>query len=480
MAIFYLRLKTIGAKQGSIVKAAAYRSGEKSYRDKTDEHINYTRKQGVIATGIIAPDNAPDWTYQRQLLWNAVEAAEKRKDARYGREMVLALPHELDYQKNQELVEEYIKENFTLLGMVADYAIHIPSSDFDLDDEGNVIHLIDQRNIHVHILLTDRPLDGDQFSTKKDRSWNDKELVEAWRENWAKSLNRKLKAEDIDHPELDHRSYKRQGSEKEAQKHEGKTVTAFRRKKRGFDKDRYSYIDSIITENDLKREINKVTDDIAAIQEQNNAPDKQGSTESKPHKFQDWIDAELPQQELTKDDINNPYQLEPEPPPELERQRSKQTLKTANDNDGRKSAENTEIEALQKAYEVQTKYRNINNRTPKTATDEYRMELARITAKNKPQDVAKDFRDATPRAMNYELLIRSYLKRRGFNEQQIRQAMRTASPALYKKSQEQANFYARKFNNYLLKFKRDLLKKQQQKREQKRQLEQQKKRGRKR
>ena len=35
---------------------------------------------------ILLPDGAPDWMADRQKLWNAVEAAEKRKDAQLARE----------------------------------------------------------------------------------------------------------------------------------------------------------------------------------------------------------------------------------------------------------------------------------------------------------------------------------------------------------------------------------------------------------
>lgn len=535
MAIFYLRLQTIGARQGSMVAAAAYRSAEKSYRDKTGESINYTRKQGVIATGIIAPDNAPDWAYQRQLLWNRVEAAEKRKDARYGREIVLALPHELSHEKNQELVEEYIRENFTPLGMIADYALHIPSKRTEKDQDGNVIHLVDQRNIHAHILLTDRPLDGANFSKKKNRKWNDKELVEAWRENWAKSLNRKLKAEGIDHPELDHRSYARQGIDKEAQTHEGKVITSLRRQQDEFDKERFSEAVRIMQLNDLVKAHNQTLEQIEALVAANQEAEPESKTvevvrandypdtaliqplintvgiddkakkdsdtdtdeettrveeslqiddvlpkkKKKPQDWVKWANQQLRENGNTTNPFANdneaydPYDIEPEPPPELDRM---QQVFTTPDRSQKPAEQNTEIEALQNAYQTQIKYRDINNRTPKTVVDEYRIKLAEITATSKPQDVVNDFRDATPRAMNYERLIRDYLRRKGFSSQQIRTAMRTASPALYKKSKEAARIYARKFDNFLRKIKREAAKKLQQQRSQK----QQKKRGRKR
>ncbi len=72
-----------GAGQ-SAVAAAAYRSGEKLYDQKTQEAHDYTRRYGVLATGIEMPAHGgPAWT--REQLWNEAEAVEKRKDARTAR-----------------------------------------------------------------------------------------------------------------------------------------------------------------------------------------------------------------------------------------------------------------------------------------------------------------------------------------------------------------------------------------------------------
>ena len=167
MAIFYSRTKTIGAVQGSIVKAAAYRSGEKLRREKTGETADYQNKQGVVYSEVIAPDTAPAWASDRNQLWNKVEAAEKRKDARYAREIVLALPHELTHEQNIVLMQHYVRSNFAPMGIVADLAIHIPNP-----HKINKKDSADQRNIHAHILLTDRPLTKDGFASKKNRDWN--------------------------------------------------------------------------------------------------------------------------------------------------------------------------------------------------------------------------------------------------------------------------------------------------------------------
>ena len=52
----------------------------------------------------------------------------------------------------------------------------------------------DSRNIHAHILVTMRKLEGDQFSAKKDQvnKTQLREQMKHWRENWAKQQSRHL------------------------------------------------------------------------------------------------------------------------------------------------------------------------------------------------------------------------------------------------------------------------------------------------
>ena len=61
------------------------------------------------------------------------------------------------------------------------------------------------KNPHVHILATMRELlDGDKFSAKKSREWNETDLLVHWRESWAKAENDAL--EKAGRPErVDHR-----------------------------------------------------------------------------------------------------------------------------------------------------------------------------------------------------------------------------------------------------------------------------------
>jgi hypothetical protein len=105
MAIYHLRAKVISRAKGkSATASAAYQSAEKIKDERTGLTFDYTRKQGVDATEIIAPNPAPDWVNNRSALWNNAELFETRKNSRTAREIVLALPIELNLESNQELV----------------------------------------------------------------------------------------------------------------------------------------------------------------------------------------------------------------------------------------------------------------------------------------------------------------------------------------------------------------------------------------
>ena len=61
--------------------SAAYRAGEKLYSERYGETSDYTRKRGVVCSGILLPAHAPKEYADRQTLWNAVEKNERRRDA---------------------------------------------------------------------------------------------------------------------------------------------------------------------------------------------------------------------------------------------------------------------------------------------------------------------------------------------------------------------------------------------------------------
>ena len=208
MADYRLSAKIIGRSSGrSSVAAAAYRAAAHMHDERTGLDHDYTRKNGVLHTEIMAPDNAPDWMKDRAKLWNAVEAVERRKDAQLAREIQLSLPHELDAQQNRNLVLGFIQSHFVDRGMIADVAIHAP------DRQG------DQRNIHAHVMLTTRVLTGDGFG-KKNREWNTPEQLVEWRKSWADHQNEVFQELGMEQ-RVDHRSLADQGVDREPTQHLG-------------------------------------------------------------------------------------------------------------------------------------------------------------------------------------------------------------------------------------------------------------------
>lgn len=212
MAIYHLSVKMIGRSLkgggvGSSVAASAYRAGQKIKDNNTGIIHDYTKKSGTDHAEIMAPKFAPEWMANRSELWARSDKLEKRKDAQLAREVEVALPVELDLTQRLELVRNFVQRNFVNLGMVADIALH----------------KMDSHNPHCHILLTTRSIDGNGFG-KKNREWNDKKLVMAWRENWEKSVNRALEAAGVD-AKVSCKSLVAQGlTEAKKPVHLGKTV----------------------------------------------------------------------------------------------------------------------------------------------------------------------------------------------------------------------------------------------------------------
>ena len=224
----------------SAVGASAYRSGEILKNEYDGITHDFTRKRGIVHTEILLPPHAPPDFADRSTLWNAVEKIEKAKNSQLAREIEVALPVELDREKQIQLVREYVQANFVSDGMCADIAIH---------DKKN-------GNPHAHIMLTMRPLEqsgewgakskkeyildkngqriklkNGSFKTRKVdlTDWNDKGKAEVWRQAWADVTNKYLAEQNIPQ-RIDHRSYERQGIEQIPTVHMGVAATQMERK----------------------------------------------------------------------------------------------------------------------------------------------------------------------------------------------------------------------------------------------------------
>lgn len=213
MAIYHLSAKPISRATGrSATGAAAYRAGETITDERTGLVFDYGKKRGIDHSEIMAPANAPEWAHDRAKLWNSVEHSEKRKDSQVAREVEVALPAELNLDQQRELVRSFARSQFVDAGMVADIAIHHAKGE----------------NPHAHILLTMRDIGPDGFG-QKNRSWNDKALLQNWREAWEVQTNQAL--ERAGHSvRIDHRTLAEQGIERIPQIHIGPKVPEMERR----------------------------------------------------------------------------------------------------------------------------------------------------------------------------------------------------------------------------------------------------------
>lgn len=201
MASYHLSVKSVSRATGrSAPAAAAYRTATRIENERDGLVHDYTRRGGVEDAFLVLPEGAA-WAEDRSALWNAVEAAEKRKDAKVAREYELALPHELDPAQRRALARGFGQAVVDRFGVAADIAIHAPHP------EG------DQRNWHAHVLTTTRVVSAEGLGTKTrelDVLQTSGPAVEALRELWAVQVNRALERAWVTE-RVDHRSLERQG-----------------------------------------------------------------------------------------------------------------------------------------------------------------------------------------------------------------------------------------------------------------------------
>lgn len=153
-----LRVTNINRATKNIIASASYRSDEALYSERTDENIKFRNHIVKPESMILTPQHAPEWTKDRQRLWNEVDKVEKHnaktKNPRLAKEVLLSLPNDFDREVQTELTKDFIKSDFVDKGMVADISIHRD----------------DMNNPHAHVLLTQRPFNSDGTWGKKTKT----------------------------------------------------------------------------------------------------------------------------------------------------------------------------------------------------------------------------------------------------------------------------------------------------------------------
>jgi Ti-type conjugative transfer relaxase TraA len=195
VAIYHLTAKVISRARGqSVVAAAAYRSASLLHDERYGITHNYTRRHTTLYAEILAPSGAPAWAQHREMLWNRVEAGERRKDSQLARLVEISLPCELSLDESVALLRDFVVQEFVSAGMIADICIRQSES-----------------GPYAHILLTLREAAAGGFGPKM-RQWNRKSNLMEWRTAWAERANLYL-ARAGHAVRIDHRSLEAQQSE---------------------------------------------------------------------------------------------------------------------------------------------------------------------------------------------------------------------------------------------------------------------------
>ena len=177
--MFHCNIKNINRKSGNgnICASVSYRTGEKllSHDDKILKHP-HRNKNDIEHTEIL------NWNKSRQDLWNSAEIKDNRKNSNLGREILVAVPKELDLSKRIQLVREYSQKISERYKVAIDISLH-------KEKKGN-------GNFHAHILMTTREIDENGELGKKTRVLDDKKTGSKefkWiREIWAETANTHL------------------------------------------------------------------------------------------------------------------------------------------------------------------------------------------------------------------------------------------------------------------------------------------------
>jgi ATP-dependent exoDNAse (exonuclease V) alpha subunit len=233
VAIYHYSQKPVARRKGqSAVAGAAYRSAQKLYDQRLDQTWDYLRRKGVVHAEIVLPTQAArrdiTWARDRQNLWNAAEAAEKRKDARVAREHEVALPHELSKVQQIALLREFSSEIANRYNVAVDFALHRPHR------QGNA------RNFHAHIYTTTREIEPSGLGAKSSIELSDtdrykrglasgRKEITFMRERWELAANEHLLAHGIE-ARIDARSLADQGIEREPTTHLGPAVSGMERR----------------------------------------------------------------------------------------------------------------------------------------------------------------------------------------------------------------------------------------------------------
>jgi hypothetical protein len=177
----------------------------------------------VLHSEIVLPDGAPEVFKDPQVLWNAVQKNEKRKDARFCYSVTAALSFDVSDEGNIQTCRNHALMLSQKFGVVVDFSLHKAP-------EGS-------RNTHAHFMFTTRALTEDGWATRQVSAFRGKSgaFVKMMRTAWQEHVNAILCEEGItdeygEDVRIDMRSFAERGIDRLPQIHQGVRAKAIERK----------------------------------------------------------------------------------------------------------------------------------------------------------------------------------------------------------------------------------------------------------
>lgn len=281
---YHLSFRSGSRGRGSCARAAH------AYITRTDEYDGRDRDEAVYTESGHMPSWAED---DARIYWDSADLYE-RANGRLYLSADFALPVGLDADDQSALASAFAHELTDVEQLPYTLAIH---SGRDVDGQ--------EHNPHAHLMIPERQNDGiergqdewfrrsnsadpERGGAPKSRTFHGREWMESARERWADLINQMLEARGREE-RVDHRSYERQGVDREPGEHYGPAAAYMA--ERGVDHVRLREAAVAIDVQDAVRSIDRDIESLERVSrvtpdaERDNRP---GDSTSAPGRDEDW------------------------------------------------------------------------------------------------------------------------------------------------------------------------------------------------
>jgi hypothetical protein len=225
------------SKSHSSVAGAAYRLGIKLFDERTKTWHDYRKRkfgEEIVRALTVAPAGAPAWATDPNVLWNAAESAERRRDSQIARDYRVPLAIGLDDEQAGAPAESLARFIAEEPHSSVSVAVH---RDSEVDAFG-VIKADGQRGMHAHLYFPTRPIavgvpgSAPAFGAKL-AAFRHKDTgvacIELLSKQWA-DLSNLIGRQAGLATTFDHRSYKRMEIVREVEPKLGQTARSMERR----------------------------------------------------------------------------------------------------------------------------------------------------------------------------------------------------------------------------------------------------------